>query len=595
MSPLVTLESIAKSLSGRQLFQDLSFAIFKGDRIGLIGRNGSGKSTLLKMVAGLEVADSGTLSIQRGLRIGYMPQESTFPALSVEEVVLRALAEERTLDEHEKRVKAAIFLGKVGFTEMSQPADKLSGGWKKRLEIARQLAQEPDLLLLDEPTNHLDLEGVLWLEKFLERQAMTFLVISHDRYFLENTTNRMLELGTHYPKGVFASEGGYRLFLERRDTFLKGQVEYERSLASKVRRELEWLSRGPKARTTKSRSRIEAAERLISEHADVKTRNQQNSTSIDFSGTARETRKLLAAHNLGKSLAGRELFQGIDLILSPGTRLGIIGANGTGKTTLLKLFAGQMSPDKGTIKLADGVRIVLFDQLREELPSHLTLKEALSPTSDRVNYRGQMIHVNGWCQRFLFSPDKLELPVNRLSGGERARILIARLMVQPADILLLDEPTNDLDIETLEILEESLMDFPGAVVLITHDRFLMEEVCNVFIGIDASGKTAQVADYSQWETIKKEWEEAAKPAPKATPVSPAKKQERRPKLSYREEQELQQIQQQIPLCEKKVAEWQEKTSLLQGAELQAACVELHLAEEELERLYQRWQELEDKR
>lgn len=599
MSPLVTLESISQHRGHRQLFKDFSFSLFKGDHVGLIGPNGSGKSTLLKIMAGVESPDQGDIALQRGQRVAYVPQESTFADATIQAIVETALQQDKTLDVHEREVKAAVMLGRVGFTDFSQPAQALSGGWKKRLEIARQLVLDPDIVLLDEPTNHLDLEGVLWLEKFLERQVPTFVVISHDRYFLENVTNRMLELGDRYPKGIFSSQGTYHEFLEKRDDFLRGQVEYERSLASKVRREIAWLKRGAKARTTKSRSRQDAAHQLIGEHAEVKARNQQKTTAIDFSSTMRETRKLVAVKNLTKSLGGRLLFQGIDITLSPGMRLGIVGENGTGKTTFLKLLAGQLEPDMGTIKVGDGVRVLLFDQHREELPPDITLQQALAPTGDRVTYRGQSIHVNSWCQRFLFSPDRLTLPVNRLSGGERARVLLARLMIQPADVLLLDEPTNDLDIETLEMLEESLLDFPGAIVLISHDRYMLEQTCDVVLGLAQGGEHALVADYAQWEEWQKERTARVSAATKKTAPStniPAPKSQA--KLSYKETRELAEMEAQISVLEAQIAELHAEVArsdtVNNPAKLQDACQRLSQAEDALQKRFQRWQELEDK-
>jgi ABC transport system ATP-binding/permease protein len=597
MTLYINCESISKSHGSQKLFSDISLSIFKGDHLGLIGPNGSGKSTLLKILAGIEKSDVGTVAPQRFLRIGFIPQESCFPPNTVNEIIMQALDEAKST-EHEKQVATSILLGKMGFENPNQKATELSGGWKKRLEIAKQLAKEPDLLLLDEPTNHLDLEGVLWLEKFLLRQMFTYIVISHDRYFLENITNRMMELNPSFPKGMFITDSTYSTFLERRDEFLRGQVEYEKSLASKVRREIEWLKQTPKARTTKSRSRIQEAGELIKEFADVKSRNVQSSAKIDFSSTARQTQKLLAAKNIAKSFEGRSLFSGIDLVLTPGTRLGIIGSNGTGKTTLLKILAGQMSADQGTIKYADGVKVLLFDQHREELPQNLTLRRALAPENDKVNYRGQSIHVNSWCRKFLFSPDRLDFPVSYLSGGEKARVLIARLMVQPADILLLDEPTNDLDIATLETLEESLQEFSGAIVLITHDRYMLEQICNVMLGLAPGGKSALLADYTQWEELQKQ---TASPQKLAEP----RKDSRQPtqtvrsaKLNYNEKRELEQIEKKIELAEEQVTQLQKKIEDPKIASiantLQEACKELQQAQQILEVLYQRWQELENK-
>lgn len=313
-------------------------------------------------------------------------------------------------------------------------------------------------------------------------------MISHDRYFLENCTNRIVELGPQYPEGYIKIDGNYSEFLRRKQSFLEGQANHEAALANRMRRELEWLSRGPKARSTKAKYRKDDAQRLQEELQQVRQRNSQNKTvNIDFSGTERKTKKLLELKGIKKSLGNKILFEDVNLILSPGVRLGLLGRNGTGKSTLLHILQGNLEADSGQIKKAEAVKIVLFDQKREQLNLDHSLRKALSPAGDSVVYRGQSIHVNGWAKRFLFRPDQLETPIGKLSGGEQARILIARLMLQPADILLLDEPTNDLDIPSLEILEESLIDFPGSIVLVTHDRYLLDQVTNRILGLDGEG------------------------------------------------------------------------------------------------------------
>ncbi len=497
MSLLFSCQSISKSIGLRNLFQDLSLSIFAGDHIGLIGPNGSGKTTLLKIIAGQETSDTGILAPRKGLRIGYVPQTCEFPDKSPLDILIEA---QTSGPDYEKERHAQTWLSKFGFKETDRSAARLSGGWKKRLALARELITSPDLLLLDEPTNHLDLEGILWLEKFLAREATTYLLVSHDRYFLQNATNRVVEINKTYPKGLFAIDGNYQHFLAKKQLFLEGQLQTERSIASKARRETEWLRQSPKARTTKSQSRIDDAHEILQELSDVHKRNRQRKADIDFEGTERETRKLLTGKNLGKSLSDRLLFRNLDLTLSPGSRIGLMGPNGSGKTTLLRLLANELAPDQGTIKQADALKIVYFDQHRARLPDTVSLRQALSPNGDFVNFRGQSIHVNGWCQRFLFSPDVLDMPIGKLSGGERARISVAHLMLQPADLLLLDEPTNDLDIPTLETLEEGLIDFPGAVVLITHDRCMLDRICTSVLALGDPNSTEFYADYAQWET-----------------------------------------------------------------------------------------------
>ncbi len=587
MTLLLNCQSLSKSFGTRTLFQDLSFSIFTKERVGLIGPNGSGKSTLLKILAGIEKANTGILSAKRGLKVGYVPQSCEFPDQTPEAVLLNALKDDERPG-YEKELLAQTWLSKLGFTGDEASAQSLSGGWKKRLSLAEALILSPDVLLLDEPTNHLDLEGILWLEKFLIREAPAYILVSHDRYFLQNMVNRIVEINPVYPNGLFSIEGTYLNFLEKKEDFLKGQIEQERSLASKARKEVDWLSRSPKARTSKSKSRVGEAHELLSELSDVKGRNRQKKSDIDFTATFRETQKLLTAKNLSKTLGGRVLFQHLDFILSPGTRIGLMGPNGSGKTTLLKMIAGETPPDQGTIKQADALKIVYFDQHRMQLPSHMTLREALSPDGDFVTFHGQKIHINGWCQRFLFSTDILDMPLEKLSGGERARISIAHLMLQPADILLLDEPTNDLDIPTLETLEESLVDFPGAVVLITHDRCMLDRICTTLLALGNPEQNELFADYTQWAASLKSASQSKKEKKTETKSS-------KPKLSYAEKKEYDEIEGKILKLEEEVKQLNLQLEIPADPEkLQTLCTKIGLKENQIEQLYIRWEELEKK-
>lgn len=592
-SPLINCQSLSKSFGSRALFQDLSLSIFAGNQVGLIGLNGSGKSTFLKILAGLEKPDGGVLSFKRGLKLGYLPQTCEFPHKSPSEILLEALSQDERPD-YEKEQLVKVWLSKFGFKGNEPEADLLSGGWKKRLGLAKELILSPDVLLLDEPTNHLDLDGVLWLEKFLVKEAPTYLLVSHDRYFLQNMANHVIEIDSLYPRGMFSIAGNYAEFLARKEEFIQGQLQQERSFASKARRETEWLQQGAKARTTKAQARIDNAQEILKTHAQLQMRNRQARAKIDFDGSSRETRKLLVAKNVGKSLSGRTLFQHLDFTLSPGTRIGLMGPNGSGKTTLLKLLTGEIEPDQGTIKRADALKTVYFDQHRNQLPSEMTLREALSPNGDYVTFRGQQIHVNGWCKRFLFSSTLLEMPIGKLSGGERARISIAHFMLQPADLLLLDEPTNDLDIPTLEALEESLIDFPGAVVLITHDRCMLDRICNTLLALGEE-EAAFYADYGQWEAaaLAKISTAASKPKEKKVEALSPK-----PKLSFAEKKEYDSIENKISKLEAEVQLLNHRLETTEVATspqaLEDVCKAIGLAETQIEQLYLRWEELEKK-
>ena len=593
MSLLLNCQALSKSFGALPLFEDVSLTISATDRLGLIGPNGSGKSTLLRIMAGLETPDSGTLALRKLTRLGYVPQDSIFPeGVTIRQLLSRAAPQDEELD-----ARLNTTLGLAGFTHPDAQASQLSGGWRKRLAIAEALIAQPDILLLDEPTNHLDLAGILWLEELLAAQSFAVVTVSHDRYFLENVANSMAELSRQYPNGLFRAEGTYSQFLERRADFLTSQQKLEESLATKLRREVEWLRRGAKARTTKSKARIDQANRLMGEVDEVSARNRTSSVQINFSASNRQTKKLLETHDLTYSIPTRTLLQSLNLQLSPGTRLGLVGPNGSGKTTLLRLLMGELAPQTGSIFRADNLRMVYFDQHREQLDLNQPLKRALAEHGDSVIYNGRVVHVAGWAKRFLFRIEQLEVQLSRLSGGERARVLVARLMLQEADILLLDEPTNDLDIPTLEVLEESLLEFPGALVLVTHDRFLLDRVSTSVLGIETDGTATLYADYSQWQQA-----QAAKPKPslaaKPAKEPPAQQPAARKKLSYLESREWDTMEDRIATAE---AHLEDQRVLLQAPEVVSDGARLHEVYEEMlraqavvDKLYERWAELEAK-
>jgi ATP-binding cassette subfamily F protein uup len=589
---------LTKSFGPRPLFADLSFELKAGERVGLIGPNGAGKSTLFKILAGLEDADAGDVTLRRGVRVGYVPQDDTFPdGATAREVLLAALADDH-LEDHERETRTAITLTQVGFADSDQPAASMSGGWKKRLALARELVRKPDLLLMDEPTNHLDLPGVVWLERLLRAAPFAYLVSTHDRAFLRAIADEILEVSRIYPDGAFRASGGYDAFADRRDEFMEGQERLREAVANQVRRETEWLGRKESAQRRKSRSRIgEAADRRA-ELAELNYRTQAaGQAGIDFAATGRQSKKLLTATGVGKSLGGRSLFSGLDITLSPGTKLGLLGPNGSGKSTLLRVLAGQLDPDAGTVVRADGLRTVVFEQGRAALDLSLPLRRALSVNGDTVVFNGQPMHVAAWAQRFLFKAEMLNLEMSALSGGEQARVRIAQLMLQPTDVLFLDEPTNDLDIASLEVLEDSLAEFPGAVVLVTHDRDLMDRLCTEVIGLDGRGGAAGYGSVSQWLTAyerdTRKAEEPSKKPEKAAPPPPKPK-----KLSFKEQQEWDGMEAAILTAEQAVEARQaevEMASTAGHAKLTAACLALDEARAAVDRLFARWEELATKR
>jgi ATP-binding cassette subfamily F protein uup len=594
MSVLLTCESIEKSFGARPVFSGISLSLHDEDHLGIIGPNGAGKSTFLQIIAGLMPADAGTISVRRGVRLAMVAQDSVFPAGATVRDIVAANAREGD----EKDLNIAKTLSRVGLEDAAAPAATLSGGWRKRLAIAAALVAGPDVLLLDEPTNHLDIEGILWLEKLIASSAFASIFVTHDRYFLENCSSRVAEINRIWPQALFTAAGNYSRFLEKRSEAARAQAREQEALENVVRREIEWLRRGAKARTSKSKARIQDAAELQQQLAESTARSRSGTAAIDFAATGRLTKRMVACEQVSKTIAGRTLFRGVDFALGPGARLGILGANGTGKTTLLRILAGEIEPDSGEVRRAENLRIAYFDQNRDRLDPELTLRRTLAPEGDTVLFRDRPIHVAGWAARFLFPAEQLDLQISRLSGGERARLHIARLMLQPADILLLDEPTNDLDIPTLEVLENNLADFPGAIVLITHDRYLLDRISTLLLALDGAGGVEYFADLSQWEQAAAAKKSAARPANPAATQKAASADSKK-KLSYNEAREWEQIETRIQDAESLLESSRRQLELPEivsnPTRLTETAGEIEKAQAEVDRLYERWAELDAKR
>ncbi|MGA8491674.1 MAG: ABC-F family ATP-binding cassette domain-containing protein [Terriglobales bacterium] len=600
MAPIINAQGISKSFGSTVLFQDVSFTVSEGDRIGLIGPNGSGKSTLLRILAGDEDVDNGEIAVRKRVRLACVQQDSKFVSGETVRLVVEKALERAGVPVSERGTRFAEPLGRAGFDELETPATALSGGWQKRLAIVEALVQKPDILLLDEPTNHLDLAGIEWLEALLRDAAFACVVVSHDRYFLENIATEMAELNRTYPDGLLRVRGNYSRFLEKKEEFLHSQAKRQEALENLVHNEIAWLRRGAKARTRKSKARIDKAGELMNELADLNQRTRRVTADIDFSATDRNTKRLVELETVGYEVGGRALFEGLNFVITAGMRVGLVGPNGSGKTTLLRLLRGELTPSAGEIRRADWLRIVYFDQTRQ-LDPDITLRRALAPDSDSVVYQDRVIHVASWAARFLFTGEQLNQPVGRLSGGERARVLIAQLMLQPADVLLLDEPTNDLDIPTLEILEESLLEYRGALVLVTHDRYMLDRVSTIVLGLDGQGCAESFADYSQWESWQTERKQPSKEvrASENKSRSASTESSGKKKLSYLEAREYATIEEHLAEAERvlreKHSQLEDPAIASDGPRLLQAHAEMEEAQKAADELYSRWAELEQKK
>ena len=601
MPPILNAQGLTKAFGATALFREISFTVSDGDRIGLIGPNGAGKSTLLKVLAGEEDADGGDVAVRKRARVGYVAQESSFaPGLTVRTVLERAL-ERGGVAEGEREGRLRETAGRIGFPDLNLEAARLSGGWRKRLAIAEAVVMHPDVLMLDEPTNHLDLEGIEWLEGLLNEGDFACVLVSHDRYFLENVATEIVELNRVYADGLLRVKGSYSKFLEGREAYLEAQSKLQESLKNRVRVEVEWLRRGPKARATKAKARIDNANELIGQLKEVSARIQTASAGIEFSATERQTKRLVEFEDVSVELGGKTILEGLNFLITAGMRVGLVGPNGSGKTTLLRLLTGELQPASGVVKKANGLRIVYFSQMRE-LEDGVTLRRALAPDADSVVYQGRVVHVASYAAKFLFTGEQLNQPVERLSGGERARVLIARLMLEPADLLLLDEPTNDLDIATLEILEESLLEYSGALVLVTHDRYMLDRVSTIVLGLDGKGGAETFADYLQWE----QWRgvktnetpvgvgKGVASVPVAVAASPVGKK----KLSYLEAREFAGIEAAVEAAEERLqrakAVVEDPVVVVDAVRLTAALAEMEAAQESVDGLFARWAELTEK-
>lgn len=596
---LINADKIKKSYTERPLLENISLSINEGDKIGLIGINGTGKSTLLKILAGKEETEGGTIIKTKGVRIGYLPQNPVFNQdFSVlEQVLLDVSSNERESKEYECKT----ILTKLGITDFDEPVSHLSGGQKKRVALAGVLVSPVEILILDEPTNHLDNEMADWLEAFLTKYAGAVLLVTHDRYFLDRVTNKIAELTDG---SIYTYDGNYSRYLELKLAREEMALASERKRAALFRTELEWIRRGVRARGTKSKSRIERFEEL------KKSRLNSSSEKLELQAlSSRLGKKIIELHNVSKSYDEKQLILNFDYTVLKKDRIGIIGPNGYGKSTLLKMIMGTVSPDEGTIEIGDTVKIGYFSQENEEMDLSLRVIEYIQSIAYQITTAEGTLSASQMLERFLFPSYTHSTTLGRLSGGERKRLALLSVLMKAPNVLLFDEPTNDLDIQTLSVLEDYLDGFPGAVIVISHDRYFLDRVVQRIFSLEGNGNIGHYpggyTDYLEIHQLEeKERVEALKTnnLQKAQKASDQKDQSVRQngvqtklKFSYNEQREFDTIDDDIAALELQLSELelQMSTEASDYNLLQELMLRKQALEEELSAKMDRWVYLND--
>lgn len=594
---LLNCHQLSKSFAGRTLFKSVSFGLEQGTKTGLLGPNGAGKSTLMKILAQTLEPDSGHVTRKKGLVIGFLEQT---PEFGKDDTIMSAILH-RSRDPDHDIARAYELMGRFDLFQFGEEflIKNLSGGWKKRVALARELLIEPELLLLDEPTNHLDVESILWLEEYLVNAPFAVLMITHDRLFLQRVVEHILDLDPRNPNELLNVSGDYLQYLEAKEQLLQAQQKREQVLRNTLRRETEWLRRGAKARQTKQKARIQEAHALGETVENLAAKNMKRTVGIEFGDPEKTPKKLLAAEGLKKSHSGRVLFEDVNLLIGPKTRLALLGYNGSGKSTLIRVLLGLEDGDEGKVERAERLQVAYFEQGRDTLKPDVSVLRNICPEGDYVSFRGTYVHVRSYLDRFLFHSQKADLPVGRLSGGEQARLRLAQMMLSDAQVLILDEPTNDLDVDTLSVLETALEDFPGAVVLVTHDRYFMDAVCSQVLAFPPAThpqkKLISFSGYLQWE----KWFEENKdviPEPIQPVVEEKKSSTAKTRMSFKEKHELENMESVIADLEKRLevlrAESIKPEVVSNSSRLTEITSEMAGLEAELDQKFARWSALE---
>lgn len=582
---LLSAEKITKSYSERKLLQDITLYLREGDKVGLIGINGTGKSTLLQIIAELEVPDSGTISKAAGVRIGYLPQNPIYDEeLTILEQVFKGTSKEIM---EMKEYEAKSILTRMGVTEFSRDVSRLSGGEKKRVAIARALINPCEILILDEPTNHLDSDMILWLENYLRKYPGAIIMVTHDRYFLDRVANRIIEIS----KGnLYSYQANYSKFLELKAQREEMEFSTERKNQALYRKELEWIMRGPRARGTKSKERIERFEKLSAREKPT-TGEKLNLSSV----TTRLGKKTVEMKNISKSYGEKQLIKDFDYIISRDARIGIIGKNGCGKSTLLKMIIGEVAPDRGTILKGATVKIGYFSQESEQMDTSLRVIDYIRGVAENIVTAEGTLTASQMLDKFLFPADLQWNGIDKLSGGERRRLFLLRVLMDAPNILLMDEPSNDLDVETLVILEDYLENFNGAVVVASHDRYFLDKVVDRIFEFQSDGTIKQyVGGYSDYlervtEQAKQEKQAAGKDQP-----NPRRKYNNDENVSNRQSEKKEKVK----FTYKEQIEYEEIDGLIADLEEQLKALEKTIQSEasnysRLEELLPQKEELEE--
>ena len=595
---LVSIENVSIGFRGPLLLDSVSCQIEPGQRIGLLGRNGVGKTTLMKMLIGLQSPDSGEIKISPGTNIQILSQDVPHDLNSdVLSVVLDGLPEEVDGIEQEpwQRQNAAEQILSRMELDGSARFEKMSSGMKRRVLLAKALASKPDLLLLDEPTNHLDIQAIDWLEQFLLKSRTSLLFVTHDRMFLQKLANRILEIDRGR---IFDWSCDYQTFLKRKEQALASEEKQNALFDKRLAEEEIWIRKGIKARRTRNEGRVRALKAMRAEYSD--RRKQMGTSRLQIQEAQKSGNLVIRLEDAAFEYPDHKIFDPFSLTIMRGDKVGIIGRNGAGKSTLLKVMLGKLEPTSGNVKLGTNVDIAYFDQLRDQLDENETVQEAVGEGSDSILINGTKKHVLGYLQDFLFAPERARTQIKFLSGGERNRILLAKLFAKPTNLIVLDEPTNDLDAETLELLEEKLIDFGGTVLLVSHDRAFLNNVVTSTVVFEDDGVNEYVGGFDDWQRQKATRLAATESAPKESKKkssSQASKQETGRKLKYKEKQELEKLPEQIETLEAEIAGFHEamaQSGFYQQPKEAIASTQAKVTalQSSLEQMYARWEELE---